>query len=228
MSFHFPPELEEEIFILVVLRPPFYPTDVQLASVCKRVQKRIEPIFYETLKFRGNSTYIDHSPLERERTVTESAFEVALESKPPEFFRNSVKNVLFLQDVSEWFAFDLLSVCTGIQNLAICFDEENMIPKSLFPSLPALTHIEVSIEASIKEDTEVLWHNLVDIIQHCKTIKSVAVIIDEDYVSMDFEKRRVREWKAVDTRIQVVPSAYHPTHKWKVMVEDMEFYVDSF
>ncbi|KAF9003910.1 hypothetical protein BDQ17DRAFT_1408880 [Cyathus striatus] len=106
-SFFFPPEIEDEIFQWAAYCYPYLPTDAHLAVVSKRVQSCIEPVLYETLIFPGIKF-----PIEKK-------FANTLQSKSPSFFHRNVKNLHISRSLTQKFLSDVLSVCTGVHNLAI-------------------------------------------------------------------------------------------------------------
>ncbi|KAF8991612.1 hypothetical protein BDQ17DRAFT_1370515 [Cyathus striatus] len=247
MSFYFPPEIEDDIFRWVVLTAPLCPADVHLATVSKNGEiLLIEPIFYETLKFRLI-----------EGIIKENSFEFALQSKSPQFFHDSVKNILFI-DVSLGFSLRLLKVCTGIRDLGIWSKEydpiiwdyvtalplqtlethldmlndlkyellqvkhlsiipinfEESLPLVVFPLLPALTHLTVAVG----DDNDLLLEDLGYLLKSIEALQSVTILIGEDNVEMNREKRRVRGWKALDPRIQVMRPPHMGIDMWQERV----------
>ncbi|KAF9008259.1 hypothetical protein BDQ17DRAFT_1422331 [Cyathus striatus] len=112
MSFYFPPEVEIKIFQLVFETRPYVPTDIHLATVCKYAQARsIEPILYKTLQFGFMGR---HSAPEQEEKFT-----FTLTSKPRSFFKQHVKNIFFILNVSDEFIMDVLSACSGVRHLGV-------------------------------------------------------------------------------------------------------------
>ncbi|KAJ7137581.1 hypothetical protein C8R43DRAFT_1132176 [Mycena crocata] len=161
-----PLDLERHIFELYAhWRPVSIPT---LMLVAWRVKVWVEPILYRTLLVTNDDPIAGYPRFTAERVRS------VLESKAPTFLRSCVRNV-YLDDVGDTTLELVLSQCTGIENLWIRHDLDNLIPlfarlslKHLYadirPLLPALspshpffsqiTHLELiggSVDPSPKE-----------------------------------------------------------------------------
>ncbi|KAJ7687691.1 hypothetical protein B0H17DRAFT_1069509 [Mycena rosella] len=122
-----PLELEKEIFeIAARLYPGMAPV---LMRVAHRVLVWIEPIVYETLIFRGE----DPPP----------SLQLALKSKPADFFPNNVRNLLL--DHSEGAHHNqglLLASCSGVRNLLLMAARPFMLPHVMNMKLQRL-HVDI-------------------------------------------------------------------------------------
>ncbi|KAJ6460826.1 hypothetical protein C8R47DRAFT_1202586 [Mycena vitilis] len=104
-GFSFPPELERDIFETTAFQHP--PEIPGLLRVCRRVHTWIEPLLYRIMDMTSIS--------DRQALLS------ARKSKPPEFLRNSVRNLFLVQISSSferWYK-ELLSDCTETSNLVI-------------------------------------------------------------------------------------------------------------
>ncbi|KAJ7220864.1 hypothetical protein GGX14DRAFT_676261 [Mycena pura] len=126
-----PPDLERQILqIYAYSRPVVIP---KLMLVAWRVKEWVEPLLYRTIIISGNP------PIEGYPSFTSDIVKAAIQSKPPEFFRNSVRNVLL-------HVFDLglvhlvLSVCTGVENLWAPFTVRGLFDQPPCP-MPPLKHL---------------------------------------------------------------------------------------
>ncbi|KAF8067982.1 hypothetical protein FPV67DRAFT_1167878 [Lyophyllum atratum] len=105
-------EIEDVIFEWATHMFP--PDAASFSVVSKRLQRRVEAIMYETIVF------ISYNEIFRLRNMTYvERFEVALHSRPAEFFAAHVRNVCITNSVPKEIATLILSKCTGIRNLAI-------------------------------------------------------------------------------------------------------------
>ncbi|KAJ6550259.1 hypothetical protein B0H19DRAFT_996937 [Mycena capillaripes] len=124
----FPPELERNIFELCARsRPKLVP---KLMRVAWRVKEWVEPLLYRTITIEFTGA-IDGYPV-----FSWDVLLSAIRSKPTSFFQNSVRNVcLVLSPRVAANVRTLLSVCTGVENLAIVMGRiDGMVP--LIASLP--------------------------------------------------------------------------------------------
>ncbi|KAF8984307.1 hypothetical protein BDQ17DRAFT_1437097 [Cyathus striatus] len=121
MSFHFPPEIKDEIFKLAIISHPYLPRDVHLALISKQVQSYIEQMLYKTLMIEGKDWGATGQHFDKVKMVKESKFMLALQSKPALFFQRSVKNLLIFDSVTEKCILDMLSICTVIEHLGAYF-----------------------------------------------------------------------------------------------------------
>ncbi|KAJ6556180.1 hypothetical protein B0H19DRAFT_140188 [Mycena capillaripes] len=121
-------DLERYIFEICALsRPVLVP---KLMLIAWRV-KEVEPLLYRTIAVQFPTT-IDGYPI-----FTWDVLMSAIHSKPASFFHRSVRNVcLFLYNDATLVANaqNLLSVCTGTENLAIFIGIDRLVP--LIASLP--------------------------------------------------------------------------------------------
>ncbi|KAG5652865.1 hypothetical protein H0H81_003295 [Sphagnurus paluster] len=106
------PEIEDEIFEWAArLQHPsrYAPT---LSVVSKRIQKRVEPIIYETIKLSGSGeSFYNTSWYEQ--------FQYTLRARPAEFFARNVINMSITDRVPAEVTSEILSKCTGIRNLFV-------------------------------------------------------------------------------------------------------------
>ncbi|KAF9003913.1 hypothetical protein BDQ17DRAFT_1408881 [Cyathus striatus] len=172
MSFHFPPEIEDEIFKLAVISRPYLPADIHLALISKRVRSYIEPILYKTLMIEGKGWGATGRHFDEVKMVKESKFTLALQSKPASFFQRSVKNLLIVNSVTENFLLDILSICTAVEHLGAYFQ---------FATNPDLWKLITSMPLRSFESIELL-HPQLDTphtFQHL-TYLSVQGALDQD------------------------------------------------
>ncbi|KAF8991665.1 hypothetical protein BDQ17DRAFT_1370448, partial [Cyathus striatus] len=188
------------------LTAPFCPADVHLATVSKRVQKCIEPIFYDTLKFRLIFFLLK---------VCTGVRDLGIWSKEYDPIIWDYVTVLPLQTLETHLDMlnDLKCEHPQIKHLSIIpiIDEESL-PPVVFPLLPALTHLTVAVG----DDNDLLLEDLDCLLKSIEALQSVTILIGEDNVEMNCEKRQVREWKALDPRMQVM----RPPHVTIVMCDE--------
>jgi len=94
--------------------------------VAWRVKEWLEPLLYHTI---GASEV--HS-IEGHPRFTEQILSTVLRSKPPAFFRNSVRHLL-LHGFQEPFITLVLSICTGVENLRAFYASEPLVHLSTIP-----------------------------------------------------------------------------------------------
>ncbi|KAJ7127280.1 hypothetical protein C8R43DRAFT_1211138 [Mycena crocata] len=101
-----PPGLEKAIFEIVAqVRPLSIPV---LMRVAWRVKIWLEPLLYRTLLVSTDSNVV----LEGHIRAPAETFIPVTHSKPPSFFRNSVRHVLFERNVPQETAESVLTVCS--------------------------------------------------------------------------------------------------------------------
>ncbi|KAJ7679491.1 hypothetical protein DFH06DRAFT_1166733 [Mycena polygramma] len=110
-----PPELERYIFEICALsRPVGIPT---LMLVAWRVKNWVEPLLYRSITV-GYTKSLKGYPI-----FTWDTLRAALRSKPTSFFEANVRHLNIFQSLAHpetvGYAEELLSVCTGVENLAI-------------------------------------------------------------------------------------------------------------
>ncbi|KAG5636032.1 hypothetical protein H0H81_009332 [Sphagnurus paluster] len=140
-TFHFMPEIEDEIFEHAAFMYPTYAP--ALSVVSRRVQTRVEYIIYETIELRSMvlSFLEGMSFIER--------FEPTLNARPAEFFAKRVRNLFIEQSVPPRFIPLILSKCTGIQNLSLSQAmwqhriDHTETPKLILPLASTLRSLEI-------------------------------------------------------------------------------------
>ncbi|KAJ7461205.1 hypothetical protein FB451DRAFT_490457 [Mycena latifolia] len=136
----FPPELERQIFEVSALsRRVSIP---KLMLVAWRVKEWLEPLLYRTVALTNSRGYLMGMDVAEYPRFTSQILLGAIQTKPPTFFHDCVRNVFFLHE-SEDNLQAILSVCTGVENLWIMADYDNLLPvfaslwlKHLYTSLP--------------------------------------------------------------------------------------------
>ncbi|KAJ7677801.1 hypothetical protein DFH06DRAFT_1316600 [Mycena polygramma] len=129
-----PPELEREIFTIAAI---FYGETIprlmpRLLRVAHRVRAWIEPLLYGTLVFRKTR---DTSFMRRF-----SALVRALHARPLTFVESQVRSIMWWHYYGEEKMEALLSLCSGLRNLALINLTPSMIPTlSTLPELQRLT-----------------------------------------------------------------------------------------
>ncbi|KAH7911843.1 hypothetical protein BJ138DRAFT_1112833 [Hygrophoropsis aurantiaca] len=124
-----PPELEMQIFLLAA--KTYRGTSAKLILVAHRVLEWLEPFIYGTVVLRGKGQTF--------------RFLNALYSRPPSFAHQRVKSVCLRQSIPLDLAGKVLSLCTGITNLALWITPQAEGPSLLLPLLEALPLTSVSL-----------------------------------------------------------------------------------
>ncbi|KAJ7504182.1 hypothetical protein B0H11DRAFT_507179 [Mycena galericulata] len=112
MKPHLPSELEREIFELAAARNRR--SIPKLLLVARRVHEWLEPLLYHVLLFRRDRD--DKGPT---KPMPMEPIMRAIETKPRAFFYESVKHLAVNNNVPRANVERILSVCTGIVNLAL-------------------------------------------------------------------------------------------------------------
>ncbi|KAJ7127249.1 hypothetical protein C8R43DRAFT_699744 [Mycena crocata] len=108
----FPPELERVIFEITAQdRPLSIPA---LMLVGKRVKFWLEPLLYRTIVLADPATVC-----EGYIAAKWQAFTAVIQSKPPPFFRDSVRHLLLSSSVPPEAAALILVACSGVEDLSI-------------------------------------------------------------------------------------------------------------
>ncbi|KAJ6566908.1 hypothetical protein B0H19DRAFT_1138857 [Mycena capillaripes] len=125
-----PEDLEREIFeISARSRPRSIPTFMLVAW---RVKAWVEPLLYHTVVFAEPSGM---KSIEGHLTHSGATLFSILDSKPASFFRDAVRNLLYLPTPD---GKAVLSRCTGIENLWIAAPRNSNALRELLPLITAL------------------------------------------------------------------------------------------
>ncbi|KAJ7451452.1 hypothetical protein B0H11DRAFT_1915961 [Mycena galericulata] len=145
-------------------------------QVAMRVKEWVEPLLYCTIILSGDPR-VDAPPLEGYPEFTTEILSSAMGSKPPAFFRNSVRDLLLFYVLKDK---EILTVCTSVENLWIVgtltgqFDswaQKSLTLKHLYtnfvellcgppatrPIFPHLTHLELMGPTQADDDIDVLF-----------------------------------------------------------------------
>ncbi|KAJ7151894.1 hypothetical protein C8R43DRAFT_1004624 [Mycena crocata] len=149
MSF-LPLELERHIFETCARSQPICIPKLML--VAWRVKEWVEPLMYGTITLNGYESFVDYP------TFASDSLSLAMESKPASFFQFSVRNLLLELGTQIDYKL-LLSMCTGLQNLWILAEMEELIPTLTSLSLKRL-HADVSLLLSSLSPTHPFFSGL--------------------------------------------------------------------
>ncbi|KAJ7137585.1 hypothetical protein C8R43DRAFT_1238862 [Mycena crocata] len=190
-----PLDLERHIFELCAhWRPVSIPT---LMLVAWRVKVWVEPILYRTLLVTNDDPIAGYPRFTAERVRS------VLESRAPTFLRSCVRNV-YLDDVGDATMELVLSQCTGVENLWIRHDLDNLIPlfarlslKHLWglADLPRLTHLSFNDDDFIDICSPLL--------QSCKFLV-VLICLEMSTVDTEADDRAVEEGLQQDLRFVIM------------------------
>ncbi|KAF8986208.1 hypothetical protein BDQ17DRAFT_1548499 [Cyathus striatus] len=278
MSFCFPPEIEDEVFRWAVHIHPYHSTAAILALVSKRVHIWVEPMLYETLMFRGgpkletNMLYLMRG---HEELIHEEGFAETVKSKPPSFFRKSVKNLLITHSVSKEFVLEILSICSGVQHLGVWYNYDD--PTATFehitklplqslefhstwilnkllerrPEFPSLTYISIDctytdadlpgeayrllpallhVQIRYSYNTRLSSSSLETLVRNVKHLQTLTLILDWETpppIWMLESNVSEKDWKSVDSRIQLVSSPLGRIEFWRERVKNGYYHVYS-
>ncbi|KAJ6513600.1 hypothetical protein C8R47DRAFT_1286286 [Mycena vitilis] len=128
-----PPELEREIFtVAAIVEERAIPT---LLRVARRVLVWIEPLLYRRFVFRRRSWEAHYSDAPLTRRLI-AAFH-AIQAKPLAFVEANIRGILWCHYFGKEHAETLLSICSGVRNLAL-----KMLTHPMVTHLSSLQHLQ--------------------------------------------------------------------------------------
>ncbi|KAJ7677687.1 hypothetical protein DFH06DRAFT_1166930 [Mycena polygramma] len=143
-----PPELEREIFMIAaVIDEQAIPT---LLRVARRVLVWIEPLLYKKFVFRRRPWEAREAPLMRRL----SAAIHAIQAKPLAFVETNIRDIIWWQYIGQEHAETLLSICSGVRNLALIILTHPMV--SHFSTLQHLQRLTVPLDPRFPLDLPAL------------------------------------------------------------------------
>ncbi|KAF8181945.1 hypothetical protein K438DRAFT_1975886 [Mycena galopus ATCC 62051] len=131
----FPPEIEREVFEIAALMHPG--TIPALLRVARRVRIWIEPLLYRVIYIKAESEPMTLALIE------------AMNSKPPEFFRNAVRHLILATAPDDNFQIDgtrLLRLC---QDIITFIASDSFLDAALLPILAEMRIQRLSLRLGV-------------------------------------------------------------------------------